>query len=517
MPRPTRLRGRLLAWLAAGTPASLRGRLLAWVVLPLAGAVAIDGWITYSNAHDTATAVQDRLLLGAARIVAEPLRFEDGVFQHAIPPAALELFEAGHGDRVYYRVSTGSGQSLVGYDDLAAPAVALQPEAPHHFNTQVRGAPVRAVAFLQPVVGAPDGLPVLVVIGQTLAGHADFTRSLWLHALAPQLLLLLLTALLVALGLRRGLQPLITLRDLVLSRRPGTLQPLALASVPAELGPLVAAINDYIGRLEAHAGAQQAFVQNAAHQLRTPLAVLHTQVAVAARAADLQSKDHALAALRQTVQQAVRLINQLLTLSSADVQGGQATPGAAGAALPGTAMPVNALDVLVRQVLEDVSALAQAKSIDLGYEQTGTNPVVRGNPVALREMVHNLVDNALRYTPAGGVVTVRVQPATALPQSTHQQSGGPPAALELQVEDNGPGIAPALHAAVFQRFFRIDNTQSQGCGLGLPIVAQFAASLGASVSLGTPAGGQGLLVTLRFAAPAPPQPAAGSVHQAVTG
>ena len=280
--------------------------------------------------------------------------------------------------------------------------------------------------------------------------------------------------------------------------------------MPAGLRPLVAAIPDDIARLETPAGAQQAFVQRAAHPLRSPLAVLHTQVAVAARAADLPAKDDALAALRQTVQQAVRLINQLPTRPSAGAQGGPAVTGGASAAqhghaLSGPAVPAVALDLLVRQVPEDVPTLAQAQAIDLGCEKTGSHPVVHNNPMALREMAHNLVDNALRYAPAGGVVTERVQPATHLVRSTRLQASGPPIGLQLQVEDNGPGIAPDRHAAVFQRFFRIDNTRSQGCGLGLPMVAQFSASLAASVSLGTPLGGRGLLVTLRFAAPPNPR------------
>ena len=467
---------------AAGRPAdqpSLRARLQRWVVLPLAGAVALDGWITFVNGRDTASVVQDRLLLGSARIVAEPLRFEDGAFQYHIPPAALELFQSDPDDRVYYRVTTGNGVLLAGYEDLQAPSVPLLPESPHYFDTRVRGEPVRAVAFLQPVVGAPGGLPVLVQIGQTLRGHAQLTRVLWAHAMGPQLFLLVLTAVLIALGLRQGLQPLIRLRDLVLSRRAGTLQPLAMAAMPAELSPLVAAINDYIQRLEAHAGAQRKFVQNAAHQLRTPLAVLNTQVAVAGRSADPAAKDEALAAIRQTLQQAVRLLNQLLTLSAADARPGASAPA-----------PLNRLDALAQQVLEDLSAQAQAKRIDLGYEQTGAAPQVAGSPVALREILLNLVDNAIRYTPDQGRVTVKLH--------------GAPGRVDLVVQDNGPGIAPAHHGQVFERFFRLDNTRSDGCGLGLAIVRELATHLDAQVHLSAPDVGGGLVVTVVFAAAAGP-------------
>jgi two-component system sensor histidine kinase TctE len=328
------------------------------------------------------------------------------------------------------------------------------------------------VAYLQPVVGAPDGRPVRVEIGQTMNGHAQLTRTLWAHALGPQLFILVLTAGLIALGLRQSLLPLIRLRDRVLARKAGTLEPLSLAAVPAELSPLVAAINDYIARLEAHAGAQRDFVQNAAHQLRTPLAVLNTQVSLASRNTDLAGKDESLAVIRRTLRQAVRLLNQLLTLSAADAQAGVA--------------PVVQVDLaeLATRVLEDLSAQAQAVSIDLGFEQTGSAPVVAGNALAMREILLNLVDNALRYTPAGGRVTVRL----------HADVGG----VVLAVEDNGPGIAPAQREQVFARFFRIDNTRSDGCGLGLAIVREFAAGLGAQVVLGSPADGCGLLVSVRF-------------------
>ena len=473
-----------------GRPAdqpSLRARLQRWVVLPLAGAVALDGWITFVNGRDTASVVQDRLLLGSARIVAEPLRFEDGAFQYHIPPAALELFQSDQDDRVYYRVTTGNGVLLAGYEDLQAPSVPLLPESPHYFDTRVRGEPVRAVAFLQPVVGAPGGLPVLVQIGQTLRGHAQLTRVLWAHAMGPQLFLLALTAVLIALGLRQGLQPLIRLRDLVLSRRAGTLQPLAMAAMPAELSPLVAAINDYIQRLEAHAGAQRKFVQNAAHQLRTPLAVLNTQVAVAGRSVDPAAKDEALAAIRQTLQQAVRLLNQLLTLSAADARAEPRAEPHIGARPPA---PLIRLDALAQQVLEDLSAQAQAKQIDLGYEQTGAAPQVAGSPVALREILLNLVDNAIRYTPDQGRVTVKLH--------------GAPGRVDLVVQDSGPGIAPAHHGQVFERFFRLDNTRSDGCGLGLAIVRELATHLDAQVHLSAPDVGSGLVVTVVFAAGAGP-------------
>ena len=218
------------------------------------------------------------------------------------------------------------------------------------------------------------------------------------------------------------------------------------------------------------------------HPLRTPLAVLNTQVAVAGRSAGPVAKDEALAAIRQTLQQAVRLLNPLLTLSAADAR---AEPQAGGPA----PAPPHRLDALVQQVLEDLSAQAQAKQIDLGYEQTGAPPQVAGSPVALREILLNLVDNAIRYTPDRGRATVKLHAG--------------PGQVALRVQDNGPGIAPAHQAQVFERFFRLDNTRSDGCGLGLAIVRELAAHLDAQVSLSAPEAGSGLVVTVLFAAGAP--------------
>lgn len=457
---------------------SLRTRLLAGVMLPLLGAVAVDGWISWRDATSTASLMQDRLLLGAARIVAEQLQFQDGALPSQVPPAALELFEAGEADRVYYRVTTAAGRIATGYAELALPAGPLQPELPHFFSTQVRGQPVRAVAYLQPVPGEQGLEPVTVAVGQTMNGHAALARSLWARSMGQQALLLALVAGLVLLGLRRVLRPLLALRDAVLAREAGSLQPLAVPAQPAELQPLVAAINDYARRLDQYAGAQRSFLQNAAHQLRTPLTVLTTQVNYALRA-DGAQRQESLEAIRGTVAHSGRLVNQMLMLSAAEAQAeaGEGDPAAAATDL----VPV------LQQVLEQLAGQAEARHIDLGFEQEPPGPAwVAAPPLALREIATNLVDNALRYTPPGGIVTARVEVAAG--------------EVLLRVEDNGPGIPPEERERVFQRFYRLRDADSAGSGLGLPIVREFAARVGATVSLHDGPGGQGLAVVVRFSA-----------------
>lgn len=455
---------------------SLRGQLLVWVMLPLVGAVFIDGVVSLRNSQATAVVVQDRLLLGSARIVAEQVRFEDGGIQAPIPPAALELFQAGAKDMVYYRVIAANDQTITGYPELVLPDTHLQPETAAFFDAAVRGQSVRAVSYLQPVLTETGLQLVHVQIAQTLHGRDEMARGLWSHALAQHLVTLALVALLIWLGLRNGLRPLLALRDAVLRRRPGSLKPLQLEAVPAELNPLVDAINEYALRLEKHASMQEAFIQNAAHQLRTPLTLLKTQVSYALRTADGSGRDESLAAIRKTVQQASRLVQQLLSLSNAQVHGDLERGGES-----------SDLGDVVRGVLEDMAGRAQSRNIDLGFEGSASRCCVSGHAIALREIVTNLVDNAIRYTPEGGVVTSRIAAA----------DGG----VTLTIEDNGPGIPPEERENVFQRFYRIDDRDSDGCGLGLAIVREFAVSIGARVSLSTPEAGRGLSAVVEFRGP----------------
>ncbi|MBV9891652.1 MAG: ATP-binding protein, partial [Rhizobacter sp.] len=332
------------------------------------------------------------------------------------------------------------------------------------------------VAYQQPVAATPGVPAVVVEIAQTLNDHAALTRRLWLRTIAQQLLLLALAALLVRFGLQRGLRPLLHLRDTVKARAPASLEPLPSQAMPTELTPLVEAINEYARQLDQYAGAQQVFVQNAAHQLRTPLTLLTTQVSYALRAEDGKARDESLAAIRSTVQHSSRLVNQLLTLSAVESQ-----------AAPAPVEDRVDLGGVVRDVLEDLVGHAQAKGIDLGFEGAGDGEqalTVAGERMALREITMNLVDNAIRYTQRGGIVTARIETL--------------PDAVTLLIEDNGPGIPPAEREHVFERFYRLHDADSQGSGLGLAIVRELASRVSASVELRTSAAGRGLTVAVRF-------------------
>ena len=452
-------------------PKSLRLQLLAWLLVPLPALVAINTWLSYRHAAQTATAVQDRMLVGALRIIAEQTYYRAGELHVEVPPAALELFESASDDRVYYRVLSPRGTLLLGYPELASPAAPPRSEEFTHFDATMRGEPVRVAALAHPLIGASDPRPVLIEVAQTLHAKRELAGQIWRQAIQHQIIILALAIALVLLGLRFGLVPLVRLRDAVLERRPGTLEPLDAAAVPQELAPLVQALNEYVRRLDRHVAEHGRFVAYASHQLRTALTVLNTQVTYALSSADAASREDALRAMRDGVRNAIRLVNQLLTLFVAEA-----------ARQAGEREAQLDLAPVVKQVLEELAAAAHAKSIDLGFEQRGS-ALVRGSAPMLHELVANLIDNAIRYTPDRGVVTAVLEASEAR--------------VTLRVEDNGPGIPIEQRERVFERFYRHDAAASGGCGLGLPIVREIAAASGARVALSEPPGG-GLAVSVVF-------------------
>lgn len=450
---------------------SLRSRLLVWLLVPLATSAALGILLARRDADSMATLVQDRLLLGSARIIAQQIQYEDGLLEVAIPPAALELFQGDDQDRVYYRIASSRGVLLSGYAEVPAPPGDLRPEESMRFTTRVRDEPVRVVAYAQPVFGAPREGPVVIEVAQTLRAHDGMVQQAWLRIVRQDMWTLALVAVLVWFALRGALKSILLLRDRVRDRHAGSLEPLDPGPAPMELQPLVGAINGYVKRLDSQMAVRSRFIANAAHQLRTPFTVLQTQVNFGLRSADIAQKDQALTAILQGIRHGTRLVNQLLSLSRAEA----------------SFLPFrNRVDLaeLAQRVLEEQAALAQSKDMDLGLEIRTGQAEVPASSSMLHELLANLVDNALRYTPAGGVVTV----------SLDRGAKG----LVLSVEDNGPGIPAADRARVFERFCRLDMDGTQGCGLGLSIAQEVTHALGGEIRLSDPGGGTGLVVTVTF-------------------
>jgi two-component system sensor histidine kinase TctE len=454
---------------------SLRKQLLAWVLFPLAFAAALDAWLTYESAQSTASVVQDRLLLGAARMIAEQIRFEDGAFQGPIPPAALELFQSEGVDRIYYRVSSGDGKLLSGYSDLPAvhsPAAVLSPT---FSNALMRGHPVRMVALPQPVVGSPSSAPAWVQMAQTGNERQRLVDSLWRHQLGWHAIILLLTAALIAWGTHRGTRSLLKLRDEIAGHREGSLKKLETQAIPQEVLPLVEALNDYVERIESGISQRNSQLQNVAHQLRTPLTVLATHISDAMRAETAAQSGEALTHARKTLSQTNKTVHQFLQLSAAE-----------SFVVQRQSVDVAILKGVLAEVLEGMALFAHQKDIDLGLEVHSGDVVVQSDLVAIREMCLNLLDNAIRYTPVGGIVTLSLVCKSQ--------------AIELRVEDTGPGVPVADREKIFERFVRLNPSGPDGSGLGLAIVRELVAQCGAQLRIDEPshgANGFSIVVVLR--------------------
>ncbi|HZG28711.1 MAG TPA: sensor histidine kinase [Ensifer sp.] len=445
---------------------SLYTQLLVWVLLTLLGVLTLNIYFSMRQAVQISSIVTDNTLMGSARMIAEAVRTdEQGNVTVEIPPAALENFANGYGDRVYYSVRTAWGTMIAGYSELEAPPVSGQGRTMRFRNEEVR-----ALAIEHPVIGLEKDGTISVTVAVTLNGETDLARRLWTSDFLNQFLLVIVAGVVTLLGLKRGLAPLMRLREAVIASRRERLEPFDPGSVQTELRPLVQALNDYMARVQRQMASQRRFVANAAHQLRTPLTLLTTQASVAARESDEERRRDALNALIRSTRQASRLAEQLLTLTRAE---------------PGSRTPrAERIDMaeVARLVLEAQAEDALKRGIDLGLEGEGEAPVV-GDGTMLREMVVNLVDNALRYTPTGGEVTVRV---------AHLDGD-----VVLTVDDNGPGIPEEEREHVFERFYRIMGTQAEGSGLGLAIVREVVEGAGGTVMLGTSNAG-GLSVRVRL-------------------
>lgn len=452
---------------------SLRLRLLGWLLIPLAVVVGISSLQTYRNAYAAANLAYDQTLQASARSIAENVQSANGEVSVDIPMAALEMFESQFQDRVFYRVTIGRERLLTGYADLPnPPPSSAESTNMVYFDAQYHGEPMRFVTLYKPLFDPDFHDPVIVQVGETLNSRKTLARQMQWDAIQHEVVLLVLAAVAALIGLQRALKPLLRLRDQILARDDSELTPFSLRRLPSELTPLVSALNQYMQRLRDQVAVQKRFVADASHQLRTPLTLLNTQAEFALRQTDSTAMREVITGLHSSTQQTIRLANQLLSLSRIDPESGAARQFSVVDVLP-----------LTRDAAIELAPLAREKDIDLGFESNLPKAEVLGDTTFLHELVFNLLDNAIRYTQPGGVVTAGI-------------GLSPVGGVRLVVEDNGPGIAPAERERVFERFYRVLGNAATGCGLGLAIVKEICQSLDAEIRLLTPASGQGLRVEI---------------------
>lgn len=460
----------------AERPFSLRRRVIGWLGLPLAGLVAINAALSYLGALDAVNRAYDRSLTASLKAIAENVHSINGRIVVDVPYSAFDTFDSGVQERLFHAVIAPDGRRITGYPDLAPPPGALEDGRPRIVDTRYKGEPVRLGALQKrlydPALAGGDA--AVILFAETTEARQRLARELFQDSLRRQFLLILAGALLLLFALTSAMRPLLALRDAVRGRDAQDLTPVPDRGVPNEVRPLIAAINHHMERLSAMLEARRRFLADAAHQIRTPLAVLGTQAEYGLRQSDPGEMRRTFEGLLGTIRGTRRMANQMLVLSQAEPANGPLREQ----------RPVD-LAALAREVALELAPLALARKVDLGFEGDSGPLVLAGHAALLREMVANLVDNAIRYTPAGGHVTVAI--------------GRRDAGLLLRVQDDGPGIPEAERERVFERFYRIlGQRESEGSGLGLAIVREICQAHGGQVRLRDASPPPGLAVELEF-------------------
>jgi two-component system sensor histidine kinase TctE len=467
---------------------SLFGEILDWMLTPLLLLWPVSLALTWLVAQSIAGKPFDRALEYNVQALAQLVTVQPQRATFNLPQPAREILRADDSDQVYYQVLGPRGELLSGERDFPQPPEDERTVAGETRlrDDEMRGLDVRVAYTWVPVPGAT---PALVQVAETREKRSVLATEIIKGVMLPQLVILPLAVLLVWLALVRGIKPLSELEERIRARKPDDLSPLDEKVVPLEVAPLVSSVNDLLTRLKGSIAAQKRFLADAAHQLKTPLAGLRMQADLAQREqVDADQLKQSLKQIGRSSMRATHTVNQLLALARAE---------SSGKALVRQPCDLAALAI---EAVRDSVPRAMDKHIDLGYDgaQPGAPGVtLQGNPTLLEEMIRNLLDNAVNYTPSSaqqpGVVTARV---LADPFGRVQV---------LQVEDTGPGIPESERELVFQPFYRALGTNVDGSGLGLPIVLEIARQHQASIAIEDARPGQnppGTRVTIRFDAAA---------------
>ncbi len=453
-------------------PNSLFGEILDWMLAPLLLLWPISIAATNHVASYIANQPYDQALADNVSAIVRLVQIDGGRVTVNLPASARALLHADDSDTLFYQVVAPNTRVIQGDREIPWPPLPARLEAGKVLfrDDRIEAENVRiAYAFIPVGEGL---LPVVVQVAETLRKREALSSSIISGVLLPQFAIIPLAVILVYLGLMRGIAPLRLLQERIQSRRPSDLSPIPVKPVPDEVRPVVVAFNQMMGRLEENLQAQQRFIAQAAHQMRTPLTGLKTQTEIALSETDPAQMRHALQLIAESTDRAAHLINQLLMLARAEASHEKLH----------NVVPLD-LGALARSVTEDWVVRALAKPIDLGYEDCGGPLMINGVPLLLRELLNNLVDNAIKYTPPGGHVTVRAR-------------AGELAVLE--VEDDGIGIPVEERSSIFERFYRVLGTDAEGSGLGLPIAAEIAELHQARIELLEASQGQGSLFRVSF-------------------
>lgn len=449
-------------------PHTLRRKLLTWLLLPLLILFFIRAGYTYYYANELATRVYDRILFTLTVSLSQQIIYDSSNQHIELPQTAIELLMSDEIDLLYFAIRDEQGNIIDGDRRMSAMPDPDDEQDNLFFNSRIDGHDIR-VAHFELTIGHR---PYLLQVAETLTKRSLLSHEFKSGVLLPQILIIILATLIVWFGIGKSLAPLKRLQKAVSERSHRDLSPLGETEVSAEVQPLVHAINDLLARLSEVLDAQNRFIADAAHQLRTPLAGLKTQIELALRQNNAAISAQAMPKLLVSADRMTRLVNQLLALARNEPKAESAIQ----------MIPMD-LGVLASNITMEWVPLALEKDIDLGFEAPHSQIIILGDAARIKDLIDNLIDNAVRYTASHGQITVCVS-----------NDNGP----QLTVIDNGPGIPSEHRERVFERFYSVLGNDANGSGLGLAIVREIARMHGATTYIDSASNGIGTRVRVMF-------------------
>jgi two-component system, OmpR family, sensor histidine kinase TctE len=452
---------------------SIRRQLLLWLMLPLCGVWLVTTVATCYFGTGSSNKLFDQLLLDSADSVIARISIKGENVSVPLPESAREIIERGV-DHFYFRVKDQiTGKTLLedGKIELREPLqLPTDYDDPVFAYGTAEGKRVRVAGIK--VIDAETHRSLILEVAETLNSRDQLANHILLNILLSELVVILIGSLAIAIGVTRGLTPLRDLQQAIAQRTPADLSHIDESNAPMEALPLVQALNDLLDRLKVEIDSQKRFVANAAHQIRTPVAGMKTYVGLARRLANSEELTKILEHVDEGTDRLTHLTNRLLSLAKAEPN-----------AYREQNYTVMDLNMVIPNALVELVSKAISKEIELEFEGAVQPALVRGNEASIEELVLNIVENAILYTPAGGHVSVRVTNGNG---------------VTLSVEDDGPGIPQSERDQVFERFYRILGSEVSGSGLGLAIVKEIAAAHGATVVVDSGQSGTGTLVKVQL-------------------
>jgi two-component system sensor histidine kinase TctE len=425
---------------------SLKTAILLRLAIPLIFFISTESVLSYFVTLHHIDVAYDRWLLDSARSLTQEIKVQEGKVFVELPPAALEIFKWDESDKTYFKIISAEKDMIAG-DKFVPEPFDLETDwtRPVYFDDEMYGEPVRVVSML--IAPEHSQEKIFVHVAETLNKRRNMMMDILLADLVPQMVLVLLAGIYLIVGVKRGLQPLHILADEIAQRSSRDLRPIPEQHIFLEVRALTDTINDLLERLGLAIATQQRFIANAAHQLRTPLAGLKLQVERAQREQDLSAMKPALMHIQSCADRMSHLTTQLLILARSEPIDGD--------------HELRTVDLckLAKETCMDWVPKALQRHMELSFEGLKQPLIVRGDEVLLRELLANLLDNAICYGHDQGNIVVKVE-SYPLPL--------------LSVEDDGSGIPEVEMDRVFERFYRIPGRPGDGCGLGLAIVKEIA-------------------------------------------